>query len=170
MKRILIVLLAIATSLLGYQLYNTQRVHAQSTTTTRILIPWFTGSDAGYTSLLSISNTSMDPWGNTTGTSGTCLVDAYYNGTHYPASSGSNSLGTVAAGSIQVFTEAQVQTATGVSLANSGQRAYLMVTCNFPYAHAQLLLVNPGGVVTFLPGSIIPPNRSYATGPEQLLQ
>lgn len=170
MKRVLIVLLAVATSLIGYQLYSTQRVHAQSSTTTRIFIPWFSGADAGYSSLLSIANASMDPWGNTAGTSGSCTVDAYYNGTHYPSSSGSNSLANIPAGSVQVFTGAQIQTATGVPLANSGQRAYLMLTCNFPYAHAQLLLVNPGGAVTFLPGSIIPPNRSYATGPEQLLQ
>jgi hypothetical protein len=46
----------------------------------------------------------------------------------------------------------------------------MFLTCNFPYAHAQLLLVNPGGVVNFIPGYIIPPNRSFSTGPEQLLQ
>lgn len=156
-----------------YQHFWSKRVSAQSTTTTRILIPWILGSDAGYTSLLEVTNTSMDPYG-TTATSGTCSADFYYNGTHY----GSGTLtgatgqtgGTIAPGQLYVFTEAQIATATGVSLANSGQRGYMFLTCTFPYAHAQALLVNPGGVITFIPGYIIPPNRSFSTGPEQLLQ
>lgn len=167
MKRILIVLLVMATSLIGYQYYRARSIQAQSTTSTRILLQFVTGSDAGYTTLINVTNASMDPWGNTTGVSGACMVDAYYNGTHYP---GPNPLSTIAPGSNAVYTVAQIQSVTGLSLANSGQRAYIFLNCNFPYAHAQTLLVNPGGVVTFLPGMIVPPNRSYATGPEQLLQ
>jgi hypothetical protein len=105
-------------------------------------------------------------------------VDAYSGGIHYPITGSPSSLGTIGAGDYKVYTLAQVAASTqgsggpsnGMSLANSGQRAYLMLTCTFPYAHAQLLLVNPSGVVTFLPGYIIAPNRSYTTGPEQLLQ
>lgn len=185
MKRVLIALLAIGIMLIGYQIYNSPRVHAQSSTTTRILIPWITGSDAGYTSLVTITNAGMDPWGGT-GASGTCGVNAYTGGVAYP-STGSASIAPIGSGqaggsqsqggaqlflpgTTLTFTESQILQGTGLTLANSGQRAYVMLTCNFPYAHAQLALVNPGGVVTFLPGYIIPPNRSYATGPEQLLQ
>jgi hypothetical protein len=170
-KHAFVCLLCISLGFALYQHFWAKRVSAQNTTTTRILIPWFTGDDAGYSSLLYIVNTSMDPYG-TTATSGTCTVDAYTydsngNGTHY----GQGSLGTIKPGGPNVFTQAQVQAAaTGLSLANSGSRAYLFLTCNFPYAHAQTLLVNPGGVVTFIPGYIIPPNRSFSTGPEQLLQ
>ncbi len=138
-----------------YQHFWTERISAQTATTTTILLPWFTGDDAGYTSLLSIQNTSMDPFGNSS-VNGTCVADEYTGGTHY----GPGSLGTFDAGTTATLTEAQVATATGLSLANSGQRAYLYVTCNFPYAQAQLVFVNPGGVVTFFPGQIVPSNQS----------
>ena len=118
---------------------------------TRILIPWFTGADAGYTSLLSIENASIEPWSAGAGVSGACTLDAYYNGTHF----GPGSLGVIAPGNVSVFTVTQVETATGLSLANSGQRAQLFLTCDFPDAQAMLLFVNLGGVVTFLPGTII---------------
>jgi len=142
------------------------KVGAQSPTQTRIYIPWIGGTDAGYSSILLVENTSVDNYG-TTPAGGTCTVDAE------PFAGGailSGSLGNIPAGQSMVFSEATIAAATGLSLANSGQRAYLFVTCNFKYAHAQALLVNPGGVVTFIPGYIIPPNRSLSTGPEQLLQ
>jgi hypothetical protein len=91
----------------------------------------------------------MNPWGDNAGTSGTCTADAYYSGTHF----GPGSLGTIAPGNIATFTIAQIATATGLNLANSGQRAQLFLTCSFPDAKAMLLFVNPGGVVSFLPGT-----------------
>jgi hypothetical protein len=141
------------------------------------------GSDAGYTTLLMLENTSLDPYGTTpsvaaaagtnppayptTAVAGnTCTADAYYGGAHY----GPGTLPPINPGSVNVLTEAQIGTATGLSLANSGQRAYLFLTCNFKFAHAQAMLVNPGGVVNFIPGYIVSPNRSLSTGPEQLLQ
>ncbi len=118
---------------------------------TIILIPWFSGSDAGYTSLLSIENTSEVPWSSGPGVSGTCTLDAYFNGTHY----GPGSLGVIAPGSVVTFTLAQISTATGLNLANSGQRAQLFLTCDFRDAQAMLLFVGPGGNVNFLQGTII---------------
>jgi hypothetical protein len=156
-----------------YQQFWAKRVAAQSTNTTRIYIPWIGGADAGYTSLLEITNTSMDPYG-TTAAGGTCTADFYYNGTHYGPGTLPNQAGSAgnifAPGVLNVLDIAQIQTATGVALANSGQRGYMFLTCNFPYAHAQALMVNPGGVITFIPGYVVPPNRSFSTGPEQLLQ
>jgi hypothetical protein len=169
-KKALAILLGAAMTILAYQHFWPKGTYAQSTTTTRILIPWIAGDDAGYSSLLEIENTSMDPYG-TTATSGTCTADVFYNGQDYSGTLPNQSGGTAfAPGVLNVLTSAQIQTATGVSLANSGQRGYMFLTCNFPFAHAQALVVNPGGVVTFIPGYIIPPNRGFSTGPEQLLQ
>jgi len=151
-KKFRIAFLAALAILLGCPLVASPALAAK----TRILIPWFSGSDAGYTSLLSIENTSVDPWGASTGISGACTVDAYYNGTHF----GPGSLGVIAPGNIVAFTISQISTATGLSLANSGQRAQLFLTCDFPYAQAMLLLLNPDGAVSFLPGTIITLPRS----------
>ena len=163
-KNVTFILLGIALTVIAIALVP--KVGAQSPVQTRIYIPWITGTDAGYSSLLLVENTSVDNYG-TTPAGGTCTVDAE------PFTGGailSGSLGNIPAGQSIVFTEAQIAAATGLSLANSGQRAYLFLTCNFKYAHAQTLFVNPGGVVTFVPGYIIAPNRSLSTGPEQLLQ
>jgi hypothetical protein len=138
-----------------YQHFWAKRISAQTATTTTILIPWFTGDDAGYSSLLSIQNTSMDPFGNS-GVNGTCTADAYANSTHY----GPGSLGTFNAGTTTTLTEPQIGTATGITLANSGQRAYLFVTCNFPFAQAEMVQVNPGGVVTFIQGQVVPSSQT----------
>lgn len=161
-KSAFICLLGATLTFAVYQHFWARRIQAQSTATTRILIPWINGDDAGYTFLLTVYNTTTDPYGSTP-TSGTCTADAYQNGVDY-----SGSLGTFPAGSLTTLTETQVQTAIGLTLANSGQRAYLFLTCTFPYAHAEGIEVNPGGVVTWIPGYIIPPNRSLNTGPEQL--
>ena len=72
-------LLGAVTAVAAYQHFWPHRISAQNTTTTTMLIPWFSGSDAGYTSLLSIENASMSPY-STTGTNGTCTASAYYNG------------------------------------------------------------------------------------------
>src|SRR5579863_2643128 len=126
-------LLGTVLALALYQHFWAKRISAQTATTTTILLPWITGSDAGYTTLVSIQNTSMDPFGSA-GVNGTCTADAYANGTHY----GPGALGTFDAGTTTTFTEAQIGTATGLTLANSGQRAYLFITCNFPFAQAQM--------------------------------
>jgi hypothetical protein len=138
-----------------YQHFWAKRISAQTVTTTTILLPWITGSDAGYSTLVNIQSTSMDPFGSA-GVNGTCTADAYTNGTHY----GPGALGTFDAGTTTTLTEAQIGTATGVSLANSGQRAYLFITCNFPYAQAQFVFVNPGGVVTFMQGQVVPSSQT----------
>jgi hypothetical protein len=148
-------LLAAAVSFALYQHFLGKSVQAQTTTTTNILIPWITGSDAGYTSLLTIENTSLSPYGGTA-VSGACTAYAYYNGSYV----GSGSLGTFGPGTSTTLTEAQVGTATGLSLANSGQRAYLYLTCEFPYAQAQVDFVNPEGIVTFIPGQIVPSSQT----------
>ena len=148
-----------------YQHFWAKRISAQTATTTRILLPWFSGADSSYSSLLYVVNTSMDPYG-TTPVSGTCSVTAVYNGMSY----GPGSLGTFAPGTIvEPFTIGQIETLTGVTLTGSGQRANLYVNCNFPDAHAEVLFINPGGVVEFKPGLILPPNRSSSPAPEQLL-
>lgn len=131
-------------------------LHAQPATGgAYIVIPWFTGDDAGYTSLLTVTNTSMNPYGLTPETAN-CKVDAYYQGTHFgPAplpAEGAFPAGTLPAGTTETLTEAQIGTATGLSLANSGQRATLYITCDLASVTAQLLLVNPGGVISFAPG------------------
>jgi hypothetical protein len=170
-KKALAIMLGAVLAIVAFQHLWPRKTYAQSTTTTRILIPWIGGDDAGYSSLLEVENTSMDPYG-TTAAGGTCAADFYYNGTHYGPGNLPNQAGgtTFAPGVLNVLTEAQIQTATGVSLANSGQRGYMFLTCNFPFAHAQALIVNPDGIITFIPGYIIPPNRGFGTGPEQLLQ
>lgn len=135
-------------------------LHAQypSSNANYILIPFFTGTDSGYTSLLWVTNTSLNPWG-VPAQNATCLVDAYYQGVRYgparlPTGVANN---TVPAGTAIMLTEAQIAAVTGLSLANSGQRAYLYLTCNNPSVSAQMLFINPGGVVTFWPGQY-PPN------------
>jgi hypothetical protein len=148
-------ILGAALSLALYQHFWAKRISAQTATTTTILLPWITGDDAGYSTLVSIQNTSMDPFGNSS-VNGTCTADAYTGSTHY----GPGSLGTFNAGTTTTLTEAQIGTATGITLANSGQRAYMFITCNFPFAQAQFVFVNPGGVVTFMPGQVVPSNQT----------
>jgi hypothetical protein len=136
---------------------------------TTIMLPWITGSDAGYSTLVAIGNTSMDPYG-TTPVGGECYATAYTNAeSQSPNVALFGDLGTFAPGTDTVLTEAQVATATGLLLANSGERAQLYISCNFPFAHAQMWLVNPSGVITVYPGYIVPPSRSFTSGPEQLL-
>jgi hypothetical protein len=153
-------LLGAALALALYQHFWGKRISAQTATLTYILIPWITGDDAGYSTLLSIQNTSFDPFGNSP-VNGSCAADAYTNSTHY----GPGSLGSFNAGTTTTLTEAQIATATGISLANSGDRAYLFITCNFPFAQAQLDFINPGGVVTFMPGQVVPSSQTNPQSP-----
>jgi hypothetical protein len=100
---------------------------------------FLTGADAGYTSLVRVNNAANVP--NTL----FAVAQPYTGG---PALVGS--LGSIGAGTGTVFTEAQIGTATGLSLANSGQRAVLSIIAT-PGGNGSVaaagLLVNPGGVV-----------------------
>jgi hypothetical protein len=99
---------------------------------------FLTGSDAGYASLVRFSN----------GASATqtlfAVAEPYTGGVPLVGS-----LGTIGAGMGTVFTEAQIGTATGLTLANSGQRATLTIIAipGGQNVTASGLLVNPGGVV-----------------------
>jgi hypothetical protein len=98
---------------------------------------FLTGSDAGYTSLVRVTNES--------GATNTlfAVAEPFTGG---PQLAGS--LGTIGAGIGTVFTEAQIGTATGLTLANSGQRASLtIIAVPGGSVSSSSLLVNPGGVV-----------------------
>ncbi|WP_162009807.1 hypothetical protein [Methylocystis heyeri] len=100
-------------------------------------LTFITGSDAGYSSLVSITNQSA-----TTATL-YAVAEPFTGGPPLPGL-----LGTLAAGAGMVFTEAQIGTATGLSLANSGQRAVVrIIGVGADDVTASSLLVNPGGVV-----------------------
>jgi hypothetical protein len=99
---------------------------------------FFTGDDAGYSSLLRVNNAG----------SGTVQVFAFVQ----PDTGGPpliGPLGTLGAGEGTVFTGPVVASATGLNLANSGQRAtiQLIIGGNAAEVAASTLLVNPGGVV-----------------------
>jgi hypothetical protein len=99
---------------------------------------FLTGSDAGYTSLVRLTN------GSTATDTLFAVAEPYSGGPNLVGS-----LGTIGAGNGTVFTEAQIGTATGLALANSGQRATLTIIAipGGPNVTASGLLVNPGGVV-----------------------
>jgi len=98
---------------------------------------FFTGADAGYASLLRLTNESSV-------TDTVFLVAEPFTG----GAPLVGSLGTIGAGVGTVFTEAQVAAATGLVLANSGQRAALtVIAVPGGSVTASSLLVNPGGVV-----------------------
>lgn len=101
---------------------------------------FFTGDDAGYSSLLRVNNAA---------TGSVTLFPLVQPDTGGPQLVGS--LGSLGAGVGTLFTEAQIVAAVpGLSLANSGQRATinLVVTGNFGAVSAASLLVNPTGTVT----------------------
>jgi len=99
---------------------------------------FLTGSDAGYTSLVRFTN------GSSQVNQLFAIAQPYTGGVPLVGS-----LGTAAAGTGTVFTEAEIGTATGLSLANSGQRATLTIIAipGGQNVTASGLLVNPGGVV-----------------------
>jgi hypothetical protein len=102
---------------------------------------FLTGSDAGYASLVRLTN------GSTTTQTLFAVAEPYTGGPQLVGP-----LGSIGPGVGTVFTEAQIGTATGLSLANSGQRATLTII-SIPGVGAGTLitasglLVNPGGVV-----------------------
>ena len=152
LKKISILCLSAILAFAAYQHFWPKRVAAQSTAQTRILLTWISGSDAGYTSLIEIENTRLDPYG-TTATTGTCTADLYSGGTHYVPGILPNQAGTpdnnFAPGVVSVITTASLLTAVNApsgTLPNSGVRGYVFLTRNTSYVHAQSLLVNPGGL------------------------
>jgi hypothetical protein len=99
---------------------------------------FFTGDDAGYSSVLRVNNA---------GTSSVQLFVVAQPDTGGPQLIGP--LGPLDAGMGTVFSEGQVATATGMTLANSGQRAtlQLIIGGNSVDVAASSILVNPSGVV-----------------------
>ncbi|MEA2755735.1 MAG: hypothetical protein QOJ54_2024 [Aliidongia sp.] len=99
---------------------------------------FFTGDDAGYSSLLRVNNA---------GSAGVQVFVVAQPDTGGPPLIGP--LATLGAGMGTVFTEPQVASATGLNLANSGQRATIQLIIGGDVAGvaASTLLVNPGGVV-----------------------
>jgi|SRR5580658_262596 hypothetical protein len=100
---------------------------------------FFTGDDAGYSSYLRVNN------------AGTLPVQVFV--VVEPDTGGPEligSLGSLGSGVGTVFTEQQVAAASGVILANSGQRATveLIIGGDFLNVEASSLLGNPTGVVT----------------------
>jgi hypothetical protein len=107
---------------------------------------FFTGDDAGYSSLLRVNNAGA----------GTVQVFVMVQ----PDTGGPPLIGplaTLGAGEGTVFTEPQVASATGLNLANSGQRStiQLIIGGNAAEVAATTLLVSPGGVVANV--SLAPP-------------
>jgi hypothetical protein len=107
--------------------------------TTQAVTNFFTGSDAGYTTLLRVNNAGK----------GTASVIAEFQ----PYSGGDlliGDLGAIAPGTGTIFTLAQIEAAIpGLSLANSGQRATLTIigTGQNSNVSASAIIVNPGGQI-----------------------
>jgi hypothetical protein len=101
---------------------------------------FFTGDDAGYSSLLRVNNAGS------AASNIFALVQPDTGGAPL-----TGSLGSVGGGAGTVFSEAQVAAAvSGLDLANSGQRATLQLIvsgADFSQVKASSFLVNPGGVV-----------------------
>jgi len=99
---------------------------------------FLTGTDAGYQSLVRFTN------GSSATNTLFAVAEPYTGGLPLVGS-----LGTIGAGMGTIFTEAQIGTATGLSLANSGQRATLTIIAipGGQNVTGSGFLVNPGGVV-----------------------
>jgi hypothetical protein len=129
------------TDFLGGTVTSTANSIAYTGGTSLGVTNFLTGSDAGYTSLVRLTN------GSSTTQTVFAVAEPYTGGPQLVGS-----LGTIGAGIGTVFTEAQIGTATGLALANSGQRATLTLI-SIPGVGAGTLitasglLVNPGGVV-----------------------
>jgi hypothetical protein len=108
--------------------------------TSQAVTNFFTGSDAGYSTLLRVNNLGK----------GTASVIAEFQ----PWSGGDlliGDLGTLSPGTGTIFSLAQLEAAVpGLSLANSGQRATLTIIGSGPNSNvnASSIIVNPGGLIT----------------------
>jgi hypothetical protein len=107
--------------------------------TTQIVSSFFTGSDAGYTTLLRVNNA---------GKAAATIIAEFQ-----PYSGGDlliGSLGSLASATGTIFTLDQIETAVpGLNLANSGQRATLTIigTGVSSNVSASAIMVNPGGTI-----------------------
>jgi len=126
-----------ATDFLGSSVTNTVDRITYAGGTPIGVTNFLTGTDAGYQSLVRLTN----------GGSGADQLFAVAQ----PYSGGVplvGSLGTIGAGMGTVFTEGDIGNATGLALANSGQRATLtIIAIPGTGVTASGMLVNPGGVV-----------------------
>ena len=108
--------------------------------TSQAVTNFFTGSDAGYSTLLRVNNLGK----------GTASVIAEFQ----PWSGGSlliGDLGSLQPGTGTIFTLSQLETAVpGLNLANSGDRATLTIIGSGlnSNVNASAIIVNPGGLVT----------------------
>jgi hypothetical protein len=171
---------ALALALVGVGVPMVQKLAAQSSSgassspQTRLYIPFlYQGATGGYDSFLQVMNTSMDPWGTTPSTGSSCDVYVYYAGVQYKTSLLNLTPGTLQLQQLSGILSAatsQGNTTAASALTSGGGGGYLLLNCNFPLAHAQLLQVNPNGTVVFANGFVVSPNRALITGPEQLLQ
>ena len=126
------------TDFLGNQVPNTTDAISYAGGTPISVTNFLTGSDAGYASLVRFTNGASAPQ------TLFAVAEPYTGGVPLVGS-----LGSIGAGMGTVFTEAQIGTATGLTLANSGQRATLTIIAipGGQNVTASGLLVNPGGVV-----------------------
>ena len=111
--------------------------------TAQVASNFFTGSDAGYTSLLRVSNSGQ----------GDAVVIAEFQD-YQSGSIHIGSLGPLFAGTGTIFSLAQLEAAVpGLSLANSSQRATLTIigTGTDSNISAAAIMVNPGGSLTTVP-------------------
>jgi hypothetical protein len=111
----------------------------------------------------------MDPWGTPLSTGSTCQADVYSATAPVSHGTSTKAITGVVPGSSQLIPIANVFTDAGATLDATG-RASIFLTCNFKYAHAQTVLVNPDGTLVYANTFIVPPNRAVGAAPEQFLQ
>lgn len=100
-------------------------------TTTVLLFPFVT-NQAGFDTALTIANTSLDTVGTPPQT-GTCTISYFGNTTGGGAAPAAQTTQAVPAGATLIFTLSNGGN-LGVA-ATPGFQGYIMVTCNFQYAH-----------------------------------
>jgi len=120
-----------------------QGVSAFGVCQTSLLFPFVTAAQ-GFDTGIALANTSTDPFG-TTGTPGTCALNLYGTGapttnTGIPAPGGSIASGTVATFQI------------GGSGTAPGFQGYMIVVCNFQYAHGYAFILAGSGTTAVAQG------------------
>jgi len=120
--------------------------------TTSLIFPFVT-NQLGFDTGIAISNTSADPFGTTRGAtpqSGTCTLNFYGDGAPTPSSVATP---TIQAGKSYAFQSSSVA---------AGFQGYLIVQCNFLFAHGMALIAggpNAGISQGYLPGVIPDTNQ-----------
>jgi len=110
---------------------------------TSLLFPFVTAAQ-GFDTGIALANTSTDPFG-TTGTPGTCALNLYGTGapttnTGIPAPGG-----TIASGTVATFQIGGSGTAPGF-------QGYMIVVCNFQYAHGYAFILAGSGTTAVAQG------------------